>query len=100
AMRLPIPTEAVVAQPAPAMPQPNRNMNNSFNSALSTAVMTAMTSVTRVRPMPLKKPVNTQYTTASGPPSMRGSQYSTASVSISGARPKGPSIADPENASS
>ena len=90
----------LVAHAAPAMPQPSRNISSSFNGALSSATVSIRPSVTRVRPMPLKKPDTAHSATASGAPSSRGHQYSTASASIAGASANGRSTSVPQAASS
>ncbi len=54
-----------------------------------------MASVMRVRPMPLKNAQAAQSAAASGPPIMRGIQYSIASASTSGASPKARIMAGP-----
>ena len=86
----PTATAAVVAHAEPAIPQPSRKMNTSFSTAFRIASTAITSSVMRVRLMPLKKLVTAQAAMPTGPPSRRGSQYATASASISGASPKGP----------
>ena len=67
-------------------------MNTWFSSAFVTVVTMVISSVTRGRPTPLKKP-NVAHTAAprKAPP-MRGNQKAEASRSISGSKPKGARI--------
>ena len=61
-------------------------MKNWFAGMFASTVAPATTNVVRVAPMPVKKPVNAQVASPSGAPHMRGTQYSSASASIRGAR--------------
>jgi hypothetical protein len=68
---------ALVAQAAPAMPQPRSKMNTWFSTAFNTPTMAVVITVTRGRDTPLKNPSTAHNATPSGAPSIRGHQYSS-----------------------
>src|SRR5271168_1688426 len=78
------------------MPHPKSNMNAWFRNAFATATETVTHSVTVGRPIPLKKPSSDHRAMPSGPPSMRGNQYSSASPRVSWGMPKGEKIDEPD----
>ena len=70
-------------------------MKISLRTVFAASTTRPIASVMRVRLMPLKKALAAHSAAASGPPIMRGIQYSTASASTSGASPKARIIAGP-----
>ncbi len=86
---------ALVAQAAPAMPQPSSKISTWFSTAFTTPTRAVVMTVARGRDTPLKNPSSAHSATPSGAPSMRGHQYSSASRSTAGSRPKGASRVPP-----
>ena len=68
----------LVAQAAPAMPQPSSKISSWFSTTLTPATIAVVITVIRGRDTPLKNPSTAHSATPSGAPSMRGHQYSSA----------------------
>ena len=94
-MASPAAVAQLVAQAAPGTPQPNLKMNSQASSALTLKVTRLMESVTRARPMPLKKPSTDHRATPSAAPIMRGCQNCSASSRTLASSSKGASIHAP-----
>ena len=73
-------------------------MNSQLSTALMIATRPVVITATLGREMPLKKPSTAHSATASGAPSIRGSQNAMACACTSGASPNGEYSSGPDHA--